>query len=158
MTPIDVEETPQQNITEEFQTPREGAAKSSKPIKAFPKINPPFPQRLKKWDEDERFKNFISVFKTLLINLPLVEHCWKFPLGLGVTKLTAMRLLMADHFIKHPIDILYYILVKVDRFKFPANFVILDCEIDTEGPIILVRPFLATGKALVDVESGELKF
>ena len=79
-------------------------------------------------------------------------------LGLGVTKEKTMPLLMADRFIKHPICIVYYILVKVDRFKFLANFVILDYKIDIELPIILGRPFLATGRALVDLESGELKF
>ncbi|KAK4721428.1 hypothetical protein R3W88_011661 [Solanum pinnatisectum] len=46
----------------------------------------------------------------------------------------------------------------VDQFVFSADFVILDCEIDDEIPIILGRPFLATGRALVDIESGELKF
>lgn len=35
---------------------------------------------------------------------------------------------------------------------------VLDYEIDMKIPIILGRPFLATGKALVDVEYGELKF
>ena len=65
---------------------------------------------------------------------------------------------MADRSIKHPVGILYEILVKVDRFIFSANFVILDCEIDAKIPIILGRPFLATGRALVDVESRELKF
>ncbi|XP_049391615.1 uncharacterized protein LOC125856074 [Solanum stenotomum] len=79
-------------------------------------------------------------------------------LGLGEPKATTMRLLMADRSIKHPIGIFYDILVKVDRFIFPANFVILDRDIDVEVPIILGRPFLATGRALVDVESGKLKF
>ncbi|XP_049352591.1 uncharacterized protein LOC125817043 [Solanum verrucosum] len=69
-----------------------------------------------------------------------------------------MRLLMADRSIKHPVGILYYILVKVDQFIFLADFVILDCEIDAEILIILGRPFLATRRALVDVESGKLKF
>ena len=79
-------------------------------------------------------------------------------LGLGEPKATTMRLLMADRSIKHPVRILYDILVKVDRFIFPADFVILDCDIDVEVPIILGRPLLATGRALVDVESGKLKF
>ncbi|XP_049406180.1 uncharacterized protein LOC125869787 [Solanum stenotomum] len=78
-------------------------------------------------------------------------------LGLRETKATSMRLLMADRSIKH-LGILYDIVVKVERFIFPAYFVILDCEIDAKIPIILGRPFLATGRALVDVESGELKF
>ncbi|KAK4721407.1 hypothetical protein R3W88_011640 [Solanum pinnatisectum] len=79
-------------------------------------------------------------------------------LGLGEPKTTTMRLLIADRSIKHPMGILYDILVKVDRFIFPADFVILDYEIDAEIPIILGRPFLAIGRALVDVESRKLKF
>nr|KAK4716688.1 hypothetical protein R3W88_015026 [Solanum pinnatisectum] len=79
-------------------------------------------------------------------------------LGLGEPKSTTVRLLMADRSIKHPVGILYDILVKVDRFIFLDDFVILDCEIDAEIPIIFGGPFLATGRALVDVESGELNF
>ncbi|XP_049356997.1 uncharacterized protein LOC125821622 [Solanum verrucosum] len=39
-----------------------------------------------------------------------------------------------------------------------SYFVILDCKVDFEVPIILGRPFLATGRALVYVERGELRF
>ena len=49
------------------------------------------------------------------------------------------------------------ILVKVDKFIFPEDFIILDMEEDKEIPIILGRPFLATGKAIIDVQRGELK-
>ncbi|XP_055814144.1 uncharacterized protein LOC129883528 [Solanum dulcamara] len=61
-------------------------------------------------------------------------------LGLRAPKSTSMRLLMAD------------------RFIFPANLFILDCQVDFEVPIILGRPCLATSRALVDVEHGELIF
>ena len=79
-------------------------------------------------------------------------------LGLGDPKPTAMRLLMADRTVKRPIGILHDVLVKVESFIFPADFVILDCEVDFEVPIILGRPFLATGRALVDMEKGQMKF
>lgn len=46
-------------------------------------------------------------------------------------------------------------LVKVDQFIFQTNFVILDFEIDSKIHIILGRPFLATGRVLGKVESGE---
>ena len=49
------------------------------------------------------------------------------------------------------------VLVKVDKFIFPSNFIILDMEEDKEMPIILGRPFLATGRAMNDVQRGELK-
>ncbi|XP_070049012.1 uncharacterized protein [Nicotiana tomentosiformis] len=57
-----------------------------------------------------------------------------------------------------PLDIIDDVLVCVDKFILPADFVILDCEVDNEMPIILGRPFLTTGKALVFVEAGELTF
>ena len=41
---------------------------------------------------------------------------------------------------------------------FLADFVILHCEVDFEVPIILGRPFLATGRALVNMEKGHMKF
>ena len=51
-------------------------------------------------------------------------------LGLGDPKPTAMRLLMADRTVKRPIGILHNVLVKVELFIFPADIVILDCEVD----------------------------
>ena len=65
---------------------------------------------------------------------------------------------MVDRSIKKLVGVLYDILVKFDRFIFPSDFTILDFEIDHEVPIILGRPFLATKRALVDVECGEMKF
>ncbi|XP_015159982.1 uncharacterized protein [Solanum tuberosum] len=79
-------------------------------------------------------------------------------LGLGVPKPTAMMLMMVDRSVKRPMSILCDVLVKVDTFIFPTDFMILDCEVDFEVPIILGRPFLAMGRALVDAERGELIF
>ncbi|KAK4733613.1 hypothetical protein R3W88_007874 [Solanum pinnatisectum] len=79
-------------------------------------------------------------------------------LGLGDPKPTAMRLLMADRTMKKPIGVLQDVLVKVESFIFPVDFVILDCDVDFEVPIILGRPFIATGHALVDTEKGQIKF
>ena len=47
--------------------------------------------------------------------------------------------------------------MKVDKFIFPADFIILDMQEDKEVPIILGRPFLAMGRAMVDVKKGELR-
>ena len=49
------------------------------------------------------------------------------------------------------------VLVKVDKFIFLADFIVLDMEEDKEIPIILGRPFLATSRAMIDVQRGELK-
>ncbi|XP_075108905.1 uncharacterized protein LOC142180738 [Nicotiana tabacum] len=49
------------------------------------------------------------------------------------------------------------VLIQVGKFVFPADFVILDCRVDEEISIILGRSFLATRRALIDCETGELK-
>ena len=79
-------------------------------------------------------------------------------LGLGDLNPIAMRLLMTDQTVKRPIGILHDELVKVDSFIFSADFVILDCEVDFEVPIILGRTSLATGRAVVDMEKRQMKF
>ena len=58
-------------------------------------------------------------------------------LGLGDPKPTVMRLLIADQILKRPIGILHDVLVKVESFIFPVDFVILDCEVDFKITIIL---------------------
>ena len=45
-----------------------------------------------------------------------------------------------------------------ESYIFPDDFVFLDCEVDFEVPIILGRPILATGRASVDMEKGQMKF
>ena len=46
--------------------------------------------------------------------------------------------------------------MKVDKFIFPMDFVVLDIEKDRMTPIILGKPFLATRQALIHVKDGEL--
>ncbi|XP_070043236.1 uncharacterized protein [Nicotiana tomentosiformis] len=84
-----------------------------------------------------------SVFKTI---------------GIGKPRPTSMRFQMADRTMKRPLGVIENVLVQVDEFILPVGFVILDCEVDYEVPIILGRPFLATGKAHCDIEVGELTF
>ncbi|XP_075077276.1 uncharacterized protein LOC142164011 [Nicotiana tabacum] len=78
-------------------------------------------------------------------------------LGIGRARPTSTLLQLADRTVKRPYGILDDVFVQVGKFVFPADFVILDCRDDKEIPIILGRPFLATGIALIDCETGELK-
>ncbi|XP_070023344.1 uncharacterized protein [Nicotiana sylvestris] len=59
---------------------------------------------------------------------------------------------------KRPLGVIDDVLFRVNKFILPTDFVILDCEVDYEVPIILGKPFLDTWKALVDMEAGELTF
>ena len=48
--------------------------------------------------------------------------------------------------------------MKVDKLTFPVNFIVLDMEEDREFLLILGRPFLATRRALIDVQEGNLSY
>ena len=78
-------------------------------------------------------------------------------LRLGEPKSTTISFQMANRFYQHPKGIIENVLVKVGKFVLPTDFVILDMEKDDSVPIILGRPFLATGKAQINVQEGELK-
>ena len=75
-------------------------------------------------------------------------------LGLGEARPTTVTLQLADRSLNHPRGVIEDVLVKVDKFIFPAYFIVLDMEEDKEIPIILGRPFLATGRAMIDVQRG----
>lgn len=45
--------------------------------------------------------------------------------------------------------------MKADRFILPADFIILDYEVDKDILIMLGRPILSTGLTLIDVHKGE---
>ncbi|PKI48910.1 hypothetical protein CRG98_030686 [Punica granatum] len=77
-------------------------------------------------------------------------------LGLGECKETHVTLQLADKSIKYPKGIIENVLVKVDKLIFPHDFIVLEMEEDKEVPMILGRLFLATGKALINVEQGKL--
>ncbi|KAK8568777.1 hypothetical protein V6N12_007319 [Hibiscus sabdariffa] len=73
-------------------------------------------------------------------------------LGIGEAKPTTMMLQLADRSYVQPERKIEDILVRVDKFTFPTDFLILDCEADEHAPIILGRPFLVTGRVLLDFE------
>ena len=77
-------------------------------------------------------------------------------LNLGELTPTAITLQMADRSMAQPEGILEDVLVKVGKFIFLVDFVIMQMEEDTQVPLLLGRPFLATGAALIDVQKGEL--
>ncbi|GJW10398.1 reverse transcriptase domain-containing protein [Tanacetum coccineum] len=69
---------------------------------------------------------------------------------------TCMTLELADRSITQPIGIAEDVYLKVGKFKFPADFVVVDFNADPRVPLILRRSFLKTGRALIDVYGGEL--
>ena len=64
---------------------------------------------------------------------------------------TTITLQMADRSIAQPEGVLEDVLVKVGKFIFLVDYVVIKMEEDTQVPLLLGRPFLATEAALIDV-------
>ncbi|KAK4279325.1 hypothetical protein QN277_011122 [Acacia crassicarpa] len=77
-------------------------------------------------------------------------------LAVGEARPTTVTLQLVDRSIVLPEGKIEDVLVKVDKFIFPVDFIVLDFEADHDVPILLGRPFMATGRMLIDVEKGEL--
>ena len=77
-------------------------------------------------------------------------------LSLGELTPTAITLQIADRSMAQPEGVLEDVLVKVGKFIFLVDLVIMKMEKDTQVPLLLGRPFLATGAALIEVQKGEL--
>nr|GEY75162.1 reverse transcriptase domain-containing protein [Tanacetum cinerariifolium] len=100
------------------------------------KANLPYPSRLQK--EKLREKDGILAAK-----LPTLND-------------KKMVLELADRTISKSTGVAKNVFVKVDKFYFPADFVVLDFVADPRVPLILGRPFLCTAHALIDVYEGEI--
>ncbi|GJR07779.1 putative nucleotidyltransferase, ribonuclease H [Tanacetum coccineum] len=148
----------------------------------------PFPGRLKKEKEKEKFIKFFENLQQLNINIPFVEaleqmpkyaKCYaillnKIPLKekdpgsftipcvlgkIGIDKALAdlgasISLMLYSMFAR---GIAKNVIVKVDKFIFPVDMVVLDME-DHKISIILGRPFLATAHAMIDVFNKKISF
>ena len=77
-------------------------------------------------------------------------------LSLGELTPTAMTLQMVDRTMTQPEGVLEDVLIKVGKFIFPVEFVVMDMEENTQVPLLFGRPFLATRAALIDVKNREL--
>ncbi|XP_061345037.1 uncharacterized protein LOC133290905 [Gastrolobium bilobum] len=78
-------------------------------------------------------------------------------LRISELKPTTLSLQLADRTLRRPNGVIEDVLVKVDKFIFPADFVVLDMDERGEMPLLLGRPFLATTRALIDVENGKVE-
>ncbi|KAL3597114.1 hypothetical protein D5086_008751 [Populus alba] len=81
-------------------------------------------------------------------------------LNLGELKPTSVTLLLTDRSVKVPRGIIEDVLVQVDKFIYPVDFVVLDTQpVETCNsiPVILGRPFLATSNALINCRNGLMK-
>ena len=82
-------------------------------------------------------------------------------LGLGEIKPTSVVLQLADRSIKKPRGIVEDVLLQIDKFYYPVDFLVLDTHsvvnMESKIPLILGRPFLATANALINCRNGLMK-
>ena len=82
-------------------------------------------------------------------------------LALGELKPTNITLSLADRSVKIPKGIVEDVLVKIDKFYYPVDFVVLDtkpmAESTNQVPIILGRPFLATSNVIINCRNGVMQ-
>ena len=105
-----------------------------------------------------------SVEKALLdlgASVNLLPYSMYKRLGLGELKPTSITLSLADRSIKIPKGTIEVVLIQVDKFYYPVDFVVLDTEPVAVGPnhvpIILGRPFLATSNAIINCRNGVMQ-
>ena len=89
-------------------------------------------------------------------SINLIPYSIAKKLSLGEITPTTVTLQMADRTLAKPKGIIEDVLVKVGKFVFPTDFIILDMEEDSQVPLLLGRQFLATGAALIDMQKGIL--
>nr|GEX63068.1 DNA-directed DNA polymerase [Tanacetum cinerariifolium] len=104
-------------------------------LKTLPRPNIPYPSRLDNQKLREKATNqmekFFQIFQDLHFDI-------------------------TDRSITHPKGVAEDIFIKVGKFHFPTDFVVVDFEVDPQVPLILGRSFLRTGRALIDVYGEEI--
>ncbi|GKA34247.1 reverse transcriptase domain-containing protein [Tanacetum coccineum] len=80
---------------------------------------------------------------------------WK-KLSLPELTPTRMTLELTNRLVAYPVGVAEDVFIKVGKFYFPAEFVVVDYDVDLRVPLILGRPFLRTARALIDVHGEEL--
>ncbi|XP_070053246.1 uncharacterized protein [Nicotiana tomentosiformis] len=77
-------------------------------------------------------------------------------LDLGAPRPITVMLQLADMSIAYLKGVIEDVLLQIGKFIFPEDLIILDCEADELVPIILGRPLLATGDAIIKVREGKM--
>nr|GFB90122.1 hypothetical protein [Tanacetum cinerariifolium] len=111
-------------------------------------------------DALKHMPKFAPMFKKLLNNEDKLIELTKTPLNENCSAVVLKKLLkkleLADRTISKPMGVAKNVFVKVGKFYFLADFVVLDFVADPRVPLILGRPFLSTAHALIDVYEGEI--
>ncbi|XP_070043013.1 uncharacterized protein [Nicotiana tomentosiformis] len=90
------------------------------------------------------------------INLMPLSINRKLENELGEIRSVPISLQLVDQTTIIPEGIVEDVLVRVDKFIFPIDFIVVKMKEDKEVPLILGRPFLVTSKAILDIHDRKL--
>ncbi|XP_070049567.1 uncharacterized protein [Nicotiana tomentosiformis] len=132
-------------------------------------VNLPFTEVLSQMPAYAKFLKEIltkkrKIEETLVVKL--TEHCSailqnklpqkKLEKEIGEIRSVPISLQLADQMTITPRGIVEDILVREDKFVFPVDFIVVNMEENKKVPLILGRPFLATGRAILDIHDRKL--
>ncbi|KAH9723595.1 hypothetical protein KPL70_007173 [Citrus sinensis] len=143
------------------QDPSPNDPEESGPPAYIPKA--PFPQRLTKVKKGTSTGNqcFDKALLDLGASVNLLPYSVYMQLGLGELKSTPIILQLADRSMKIPRGIIEDVLIQIDKFYYPVDFIIFDTQHvhdpKKHTPVILGRPFLATADALINCRNGNMQ-
>ncbi|RVX16196.1 hypothetical protein CK203_014367 [Vitis vinifera] len=155
-----------ENLHSVDEEPRRTVIKEDMMKKHMP---PPFSQALhgKKGTNNasENFEVLRQVKKAFLTKQVSAIIQWKSPVkykvGTWRVEATSITLSLADRSVKIPRGMIKDVLVQVDKFYYPMDFVVLDTDPVVKGtnyvPIILGRPLLATSNAIINCRNGVMQ-
>nr|GEV98375.1 reverse transcriptase domain-containing protein [Tanacetum cinerariifolium] len=102
--------------------------------------------------------NHLTLVKADLgASINLMPYSLYAKLSLETLKSTKMSMRLADRSFQYLVGIAKNMLVKVGKFTFLVDFVILEMEEDSKVPLTLRRPFLHTADAVIRVKQKQLK-
>ncbi|XP_021734974.1 uncharacterized protein LOC110701669 [Chenopodium quinoa] len=128
----------------------------------------PYPQKFMRHKLDEQFGRFIDMLKQLHLSLPFTDVINQMPnyakflkdILSGKRTCDVVEIINltenSDRSIKFPKGKVEDVPLRVGKFVFPGDFVVLELDEDDTIPIILGRPFLATSGAMIDVKSEKI--
>ncbi|XP_019255974.1 PREDICTED: uncharacterized protein LOC109234438 [Nicotiana attenuata] len=132
-------------------------------------VNLPFTEVLSQMPAYAKFLKEILTKKIKIEEtsvVKLTEHCSailqnkhpqkKLEKEIGEIRSVPISLQLADQTTITPEGIVEDVLVWVDKFVFPVDFIVVNMEENKEVPLILGRPFLATGRAILDIHDRKL--
>ncbi|XP_070050655.1 uncharacterized protein [Nicotiana tomentosiformis] len=139
-----------------------------------------FPQKLYREKLDKQFERFLDMLRQVNVNLPFMEVLSQIPAyakflkeiltkkrkieetsvklekEIGEIRSVPISLQLADQTTIKPEGIEEDVLVRVDKFVFSVDFIVVNMKENKEAPLILRRPFLATGRAILDIHDRKL--